>query len=90
MLENNRVNKYGQPYSGPFCITQVNMNGTVRLKINTGTDTGNIRHIHQKPTILAGACMTFFYELLELAPCPPNTAVMTDLSCKVLTANQVG
>jgi hypothetical protein len=28
MLENNRANKYEQPYSGPYRITQVNMNGT--------------------------------------------------------------
>jgi hypothetical protein len=42
MLENNRANKYEQPYSGPYHITQVNMNGTVRLKINAVTDTVNI------------------------------------------------
>ena len=48
MLENNRANKYKyeQPYSGPYHITQVNTNGTVRLKINAVTDTVNIRHIH--------------------------------------------
>jgi hypothetical protein len=34
MLENNRANKYEQPYSGPYCITEVNMNGTVHLKSN--------------------------------------------------------
>jgi hypothetical protein len=38
MLENNRANKYEQPYCGPYRITQVNMNGTVRLKINAVTD----------------------------------------------------
>jgi hypothetical protein len=39
MLENNRANKYEQPYSGPYRITQVNTtNGTVRLKINAVTD----------------------------------------------------
>jgi hypothetical protein len=43
MLENNRANKYEQPYSGPYRITQeVNMNGTVHLKINAVTDTVNI------------------------------------------------
>jgi hypothetical protein len=46
MLENNRANKYEQPYSRPYCITQVNMNGTVHLKINTDMDTENIQHIH--------------------------------------------
>jgi hypothetical protein len=46
MLENNRANKYEQPYSGPYHITQVNTNGTVHLKINAVTDTVNIRHIH--------------------------------------------
>jgi hypothetical protein len=46
MLENNRANKYEQPYSGPYLITQVNTNGTVCLKINAGTDTVNIQRIH--------------------------------------------
>jgi hypothetical protein len=47
MLENNRANKYEQPYSGPYCITpQVNTNGTVCLKINAVMDTVNIGHIH--------------------------------------------
>jgi hypothetical protein len=46
MLENNRANKYEQPYSGPYCITQVNTNGTVRLKIDAVTDTVNIQRIH--------------------------------------------
>jgi hypothetical protein len=42
MLENNRANKYEQPYSRPYCITQVNKNGTVRLKINAVMDAVNI------------------------------------------------
>jgi hypothetical protein len=46
MLENNRANKYEQPYSGPYHITQVNTNGTVCLKINAVTDTVNIQCIH--------------------------------------------
>jgi hypothetical protein len=46
MLENNRANKYGQPYSGPYRITQVNTNGTVHLKINAVTNTVNIWRIH--------------------------------------------
>jgi hypothetical protein len=46
MLENHRANKYEQPYSRPYCITQVNMNGTVHLKINAVMDTVNIQCIH--------------------------------------------
>jgi hypothetical protein len=47
MLKNNRTNKYEQPYSRPYCITQVDtMNGTVHLKINAVMDTVNIRRIH--------------------------------------------
>jgi hypothetical protein len=46
MLENNRANKYEQPYSGPYHITKVNMNGTVHLKINAVMDTVNIQRIH--------------------------------------------
>jgi hypothetical protein len=42
MLENNRANKYEQPYSGPYRRTQVNTNGNVHLKINVDTDTVNI------------------------------------------------
>jgi hypothetical protein len=50
MLENNRANKYEQPYSGPYHITQVNTNGTVHLKINAVMDTVNIRCIHPLKT----------------------------------------
>jgi hypothetical protein len=46
MLENNRANKYEQPYCGPYHVTQVNTNGTVCLKINAVTDTVNIQCIH--------------------------------------------
>jgi hypothetical protein len=46
MLKNNRANKYEQPYSGPYRITQDNMNGTVHLKINAVMDTVNIQCIH--------------------------------------------
>jgi hypothetical protein len=42
MLENNRANKYEQPYSGPYHITQVNTNESVCLKINAVTETVNI------------------------------------------------
>jgi hypothetical protein len=43
MLKNNRVNKYEQPYSGPYRITQVNTNQTVCLKINAIMDT--VKHM---------------------------------------------
>jgi hypothetical protein len=59
MLENNRANKYEQLYSGPYHITQVNMNGTVHLKINAVTDTVNIQCIHPFKTPnsnLGGEC----------------------------------
>ena len=46
MLENHRANKYEQPYKGPYLIQQINMNGTVRLKMGAVTDTVNIRCIH--------------------------------------------
>jgi hypothetical protein len=42
ILKNNRANKYEQPYSRPYCITQLNTNGTVHLKINEVMDTVNI------------------------------------------------
>jgi hypothetical protein len=44
MLENNRANKYEQPYSRPYHITQ--RNGTVCLKINAVMHTINIWCIH--------------------------------------------
>jgi hypothetical protein len=50
MLENNRANKYEQPYSRPYHITQVNTNGTVHLKINAVMDTVNIQCIHSFKT----------------------------------------
>jgi putative transposase len=46
MLEHHRANKYEQPYKGPYIITRVNENGTVRLKMGAVTDTVNIRRIH--------------------------------------------
>jgi hypothetical protein len=42
ILENIRSNKYEQPYSGPYCITQVNTHETVHLKIKAVMDTVNI------------------------------------------------
>jgi hypothetical protein len=46
MLEYNRANKYEQPYSEPYRITQVNMHRNVHLKINAVTNTVNIQCIH--------------------------------------------
>ncbi len=43
-MQTNR--KYGSTaYTGPFRITKVNTNGTVRLKMGCVTDTHNIRNI---------------------------------------------
>jgi hypothetical protein len=42
MLENDKANKYEQPYSGPYHITQVNTHGTVHLKIKAVMDTVNM------------------------------------------------
>jgi putative transposase len=46
MMESHRANKYEQPYQGPYIITKVHSNGTVRLKMGAVTDTVNIRRIH--------------------------------------------
>ena len=43
MLENHHANKYKQPCSGPYCMQQVNTNGTVHLKIGAVMDTVSIR-----------------------------------------------
>jgi len=45
LLNRGTENKYESPYQGPFDITQVNDNGTVRLKVNSVEDTYNIRRI---------------------------------------------
>jgi hypothetical protein len=45
LLNRGTENKYESPYQGPFEITQVNDNGTVRLKVNSVEDTYNIRRI---------------------------------------------
>ena len=55
MLENHRANKYEQPYKGPYLITQINTNGTVRLKIGVVTDTVNIIRIHPFKTTSSNA-----------------------------------
>jgi hypothetical protein len=42
----NNAPKYGEdPFKGPYTITQVNDNGTVRLRMGAVTDTVNIRLI---------------------------------------------
>jgi hypothetical protein len=38
-------NKYETPYQGPYSITQVNENGTVRMMIKNVEDTINIRRL---------------------------------------------
>jgi hypothetical protein len=38
MLESHRANKYEQPYSSSYHIQQVNMNGTVCLKMGAATN----------------------------------------------------
>ena len=55
MLENHHVNKYEQPYKGPYLVTQVSTNGTVHLKIGAVTDTVNIRCIHPYKTMSSKA-----------------------------------
>jgi hypothetical protein len=37
MLENHLARKYEQPYKGPYIITKVNNNGTVRLKMGAAS-----------------------------------------------------
>ena len=55
MLENHRMNKYEQPYKGPYLVTQVNTNGTVHLKIGPVMDTVNIRYMHPYKMMLSNA-----------------------------------
>ena len=45
MMRKGTEYKYESPFSGPYEILQVNMNGTVRLQIGAVTDTINIRRI---------------------------------------------
>jgi hypothetical protein len=37
--------KYEAPFSGPFCIRQINDNGTVRLRVKSVEDTYNIQQL---------------------------------------------
>jgi hypothetical protein len=45
LLKRGTENKYEAPYQGPFTITQVNENGTVRMIINNVEDTISIRRL---------------------------------------------
>ena len=45
MMRKGTEYKYESPFSGPYEILQVNMNGTVCLQIGAGTDTINIRRM---------------------------------------------
>ena len=45
LLRRGNENKYETPYQGPYIITQINENGTVRMKINDVEDTINIRRL---------------------------------------------
>ena len=45
LLKRGTENKYESPYQGPYCILQVNDNGTVRLKVGAVEDTINIRRL---------------------------------------------
>jgi hypothetical protein len=42
LIRRGTENKYEAPYEGPYIITKVNDNGTVRLKVNNVEDTYNI------------------------------------------------
>jgi hypothetical protein len=42
LVRRGTENKYEAPYKGPYTITKVNDNGTVRLKVNNVEDTYNI------------------------------------------------
>jgi hypothetical protein len=45
LLKRGTENKLESPYQGPFEVLKVNDNGTVRLTINSVTDTYNIRRL---------------------------------------------
>ena len=45
LLKRGKENKYESPYQGPYCILQVNDNGTVCLKVGAVEDTINIRRL---------------------------------------------
>ena len=45
LLKQGMENKYESPYKKPYCILQVNDNGTVCLKVGAVKDTTNIRRL---------------------------------------------
>jgi len=45
LLKRGTENKYESPYLGPFHVEKVSDNGTVRLTVNSVTDTYNIRRL---------------------------------------------
>ena len=45
LLKRGKENNYESPYQVPFEILKVNDNGTVRLTVNSVTDTYNIRRL---------------------------------------------
>ena len=45
LLKRGNENKYETPYQGPYTITGINANGTVRMKIKNVEDTINIRRL---------------------------------------------
>ena len=45
LLRQGTENKYETPYWGPYCILQVNDNGTVCLNMGTDKDTINIQKL---------------------------------------------
>ena len=47
LKKNERKTKYGKDaYQGPWTVTHVNNNGTVKIKKGIVSDTINIRNIH--------------------------------------------
>ena len=57
LIKRGTENKYESPYKGPHDILQVNDNGTVRIMVNSVTDTYNIRNLvpfHDETTINHG------------------------------------
>ena len=54
IIKNEQSTKYGtDAYSGPYTVTKVNDNGTVRISMGVVSDTFNIRNVH--PYQVSGA-----------------------------------
>ena len=43
LIRRGTENKYEMPYKGPYTITKVNENGTMRIRVESVEDTYNIR-----------------------------------------------